>query len=269
MESKGEMEQGPKVTRETEDKRIPKPSERTVNGETKEEEVDGLNGGAAEERARQVKAIMENEDLGQRGRARELLRLGYTPQQCPQFGVPASTAYGVRAEMLEPEGKAKGADGEHREQALAPTMKDKETVVPEWLAGQVRTLYDGDERTAQVFMAGMSIPLLGIRLFSEAMKPLGDMMKLWQAGQVEAARAAQGTGEQIAGKAAQEAAAGVANYFERTKPWLSSAPNPLQAMLVDVMRPMVENVAKAMMPQVEGQESAPAGFTRRKEEPSA
>ena len=132
-------------------------------------------------------------------------------------------------------------------------------------SSQVRMLYDGDDRTAQVFMAGMSIPLLGIRLFAESMKPFGELLKLWQANQAAAARAAQGAGEEIAEKAAREAAMNVAGYFEERKPWLAASPDPFKAMFADAMRPLIENVTRAFMPQ-EGEESAPPGFTRRKEQ---
>ena len=220
----------------------------------------------SEERAKQVEAILSVPDLGQMDKARGLQQMGYSAEQCHEkFGIAKSTAYAVRAKDVEPEGKPKEKGEGPREQALAPTLKDKETVVPEWLAGQVRTLYDGDERTAQVFMAGMSIPLLGIRLFAEAMKPFGDLLKLWQAGQADAARAAQGTGEQIAEKAAHEAALGVAGYFEEKKPWLAASPDPFKAMFADIMRPIFENVAKSLTPGAEGEAGAPAGFTRRKE----
>jgi|GEM_PF-4850634 len=197
---------------------------------------------------------------------RDLLRKGYSPRQIKeQFDYARRTVDAVVAEGIEPEGKGDGKLQRREDSALAPTMKEKETIVPEWLAGQVKTLYDGDERTAQVFMAGMSIPLLGIRLFAESMRPFGDLLKLWNAGQVEAARAVQGSGQEMARQAAHDAAMQVAGYFEERKPWLEGGTDPVRAMFADAMRPLIENVTRAFMPQQEGQEGAPPGFTRRKE----
>src|SRR3989304_5098084 len=82
--------------------------------------------------------------------------------------------------------------------------KEKESVLPEWLATDVAEIFDGNLRDRKLFMAGMSVPLMGLRLFGESIKPLVELMSTWQKGQAEAARAMQGSGIETAQIAAQQ-----------------------------------------------------------------
>jgi hypothetical protein len=38
-------------------------------------------------------------------------------------------------------------------------------------------------------MAGMSVPMMGLRMFAKTTKPLADLLSAWQTWQVEAAKA--------------------------------------------------------------------------------
>ena len=57
--------------------------------------------------------------------------------------------------------KAKGAIGSTRDGVLA-IRKEKESVLPEWLESDVAEIFDGQTRGQRIFLAGMSVPLLGL-----------------------------------------------------------------------------------------------------------
>ena len=147
---------------------------------------------------------------------------------------------------LRKQGHLKFSASSGRNGSLA-TRKVGESVLPEWLESDVAEIFDGEVRDQRIFMAGMSVPLMGLRLFAEAIKPLVDLLSTWQKGQAEAARANQ-TGVVEAAQAAGEAAAGgVAKFFMQEKPWLATAQNPLQAMVVDAMSPLFKQVMGNLM----------------------
>lgn len=75
----------------------------------------------------------------------------------------------------------KGAAESSRDGALA-IRKEKESVLPEWLEKDVAEIFDGQVRDQRIFMAGMSVPLMGLRLFTEGVKPIIDLMSTWQRG---------------------------------------------------------------------------------------
>jgi hypothetical protein len=125
--------------------------------------------------------------------------------------------------------------------------KEKESVLPEWLERDVAEIFDGQTRDQRIFLAGMSVPLMGLRLFAEGVRPIIDLLAVWQKGQAEAARAAQGSGIEIAQAAGETAASGVAKFFMDTKPWLATSPNPMQSMIVDTVRPFFQQILGQMM----------------------
>ena len=45
--------------------------------------------------------------------------------------------------------------------------KEKESVLPEWLEADVAEIFDGNLRDRKIFLAGMSVPMMGLRIFSE------------------------------------------------------------------------------------------------------
>ena len=128
-----------------------------------------------------------------------------------------------------------------RDDALA-IRKEKESVLPEWLEADIAEIFDGQARDQRIFLAGMSVPLMGLRLFAEGVKPIIDLLTTWQKGQAEAAREAERTGIEMAQAAGETAATGVGKFFMETKPWLAAAPDPFQAMMADTMRPILQQV---------------------------
>ncbi len=141
--------------------------------------------------------------------------------------------------------------------------KEKESVLPEWLETDVAEIFDGQVRDQRIFLAGMSVPLMGLRLFAEGVKPIIDLMSTWQKGQAEAAQAAQQSGIEMANAAGEAAAGGVAKFFMETKPWLASSPDPMKAMMVDSMRPIFQQIIGQIMggfmrPTTQGQGNVPS-----------
>jgi len=164
---------------------------------------------------------------------------------------------------LRKQGHLKFSASSGRDGTLA-VRKAGESVLPEWLQTDVAEIFDGQVRDQRIFLAGMSVPMMGLRLFAEGVKPIIDLMATWQRGQAEAARAAQGSVVEAAQVAGEAAAGGVAKFFMETKPWLATAPNPMQAMMVDAMRPIFNQllgqvIGGVMRPTPQGQPGAQPG----------
>jgi len=127
--------------------------------------------------------------------------------------------------------------------------KDKESVLPEWLETDVAEIFDGNLRDRKIFMAGMSVPLMGLRLFGESIKPLVELMSTWQKGQAEAARAMQGSGAEVAQMAAQQVLAQVMPQIldavkERA---VAASPNPVGSMMTRMIEPYLQNMMGTFM----------------------
>jgi len=172
-----------------------------------------------------------DQGLGQK----EIETMGYTPSLIRQ-----------RVRKRVKDGKGPAIPSGHND-TLA-LRKSGESVLPEWLGKDVVEIFDGAIRGRKIFMAGISVPLMGLRLFAEGVKPIIDLMATWQKGQAEAAQAAQQSGIEVAQTAGEAAAGGVAKFFMDTKPWQSASPNPMQSMMADTMRPIFQQ----MMGQVMG-----------------
>jgi hypothetical protein len=141
-----------------------------------------------------------------------------------------------------PKGTGKGAAGSPGRDGALAFRKEKESVLPEWLERDVAEIFDGQPRDQKIFLAGMSVPLMGLRLFAEGVGPIIELLATWQEGQAQAARVAQGSSTEIARRAGEAAAGGVAKFFMDTKPWLSTAPDPWKAMIVETMRPVMQQM---------------------------
>jgi hypothetical protein len=127
--------------------------------------------------------------------------------------------------------------------------KDKESVLPEWLEADVAEIFDGNVRDRRIFMAGMSVPMMGLRMFSETVRPLTDLLSTWQQGQAEAARAAQGVGVETAHMAAQQALSQAMPQIlgvVRDNATVAS-PNPVGAMMTRILEPHLQQVMGRMM----------------------
>jgi hypothetical protein len=117
--------------------------------------------------------------------------------------------------------------------------KDKESVLPEWLERDVAEIFDGQARDQRIFLAGMSVPLMGLRLFAEGVKPIIDLLATWQEGQAQAARAAQGSGIEVAHTAAEEAATRVGQQVLEAARQATTAGshNPMASMVTQAIQP--------------------------------
>jgi len=174
----------------------------------------------------------------------KLLEQGLSQKEIEQRGYsPSLIRQRIRKRVKEGKGPPVSSG---RDESLA-VRKIGESVLPEWLERDVAEIFDGEKRDQRIFMAGMSVPLMGLRLFSEGVKPIIDLLSTWQRGQAEAARADQGDVVAAAQTAGEAAASGVAKFFMETKPWLATAQNPMQAMLVDTMRPFFQQIMGQVM----------------------
>ncbi|MFA5308419.1 MAG: hypothetical protein WC370_02905 [Dehalococcoidales bacterium] len=127
--------------------------------------------------------------------------------------------------------------------------KEKESVLPEWLEGDVAEIFDGNLRDRKIFMAGMSVPMMGLRMFSETVKPLTDLLSTWQKGQAEAARAMQGSGYETAHLAAQQVISQVMPQILGAVKDNSVAvsPNPVGSMMVRTIEPYFQQMMGNLM----------------------
>ena len=140
------------------------------------------------------------ENLGQE--VDELLEEGFSQKEIEARGYsPSLVRQRIRKRVKA--GKEPFTATQSKDGALA-LRKEKESVLPEWLETDVAEIFDGNIRDRKIFMAGMSVPLMGLRMFSETVKPLTDLLSTWQKGQAEAARAVQGSGYETAHLAAQQ-----------------------------------------------------------------
>ncbi len=127
--------------------------------------------------------------------------------------------------------------------------KEKESVLPEWLETDVAEIFDGNLRDRKIFMAGMSVPLMGLRLFGESIKPLVELMSTWQKGQAEAARAMQGSGIETAQIAAQQVLAqAMPQILGAVKEnSVAASPNPVGSMMTRMIEPYLQNMMGTFM----------------------
>jgi hypothetical protein len=199
----------------------------------------------------------EEETLGKQ--VDELLEKGYSQREIVKQGFSGGLVRQRIRKRVKRLGKQPPAsNGGGKKDEIALTIKEKETVLPEWLEGQVSELFDGSVAQQKAFIAGMAIPLLGMRMWAEGCKPLLELMRVDQARQAEAAKAAQGGSEDVA----QRTVIAALPYFTDAMKEVAkiNAPkeiNPVSAMMVRLMEPMLGNMFggmfKGMLPQGQGQ----------------
>jgi len=197
------------------------------------------------------------ENLGQE--VDELLEQGLSQKEIEARGYSPSL---VRQRIRKRAKAGKGPPPSSGRNGALAVRKTGESVLPEWLERDVAEIFDGQKRDQRIFLAGMSVPLMGLRLFAEGVKPVIDLLATWQKGQAEAARENQAGVVQAAQVAGEAAAGGVAAFFMKEKPWLATAQNPLQAMMVDTMRPFFQQIMGGIMgsiikPAPQGQPGQP------------
>ncbi|MDP3880319.1 MAG: hypothetical protein Q8Q07_08480 [Dehalococcoidales bacterium] len=185
------------------------------------------------------------ENLGQE--VDELLEEGFSQKEIEARGYsPSLVRQRIRKRVKA--GKESFPTSVGKDGSLA-IRKEKESVLPEWLETDVAEIFDGNIRDRKIFMAGMSVPLMGLRMFSETIKPLTDLLSTWQRGQAEAARAVQGSGVEVAQMAAQQALNGAMPHFMSAVKDTSNAssPNPFASMMTRVFEPILQQTMQQMM----------------------
>jgi hypothetical protein len=127
--------------------------------------------------------------------------------------------------------------------------KEKESVLPEWLEADVAEIFNGNLRDRKIFMAGMSVPLMGLRMFSETVKPLTELLATFQKGQAEAARAMQGSSYDTAQMAAQQVLSQAMPQILGTvkNQAVNASPDPVGSMITRLIEPHLQNMMSSMM----------------------
>ena len=135
-----------------------------------------------------------------------------------------------------------------RDNTLA-IRKERESVLPEWLEADVAEIFDGNLRDRKLFMAGMSVPMMGLRMFSESVKPLTDLLATWQKGQAEAARAMQGSGIETAQLAAQQVLSqAMPQILGAVKSQaVTASPDPVGSMMTRMIEPVLQQMMGTFM----------------------
>jgi len=204
---------------------------------------------ATKKRLRKERNMIDNnqeeENLGQE--VDELLEEGFSQKEIEARGYsPSLVRQRIRKRVKA--GKEPFATTQQKDGALA-LRKEKESVLPEWLEGDVAEIFDGNLRDRKIFMAGMSVPMMGLRMFTETIKPLTDLLSTWQKGQAEAARAMQGSGIETAQLAAQQ-------VISQAMPQILGAvkdqaagrsANPMGDMMVRMIEPHLQNLMGTFM----------------------
>jgi len=155
-------------------------------------------------------------------------------------------------------------------------LSTKEIIPPEVILSGIR-LQDGEYKLGFVdglrtLMAAQWLVLQQVSMLQGLAAAQAETME----SQLKILRQAASEGGEIAKQAAEEAAIAVGKYFEETKPWLSTSPNPMLSMMADTMKPVLQNVISKFMPgfqtgQVEqggAGFSPPPGFTYKEEKES-
>ena len=187
----------------------------------------------------------EEENLGKE--VDELLEEGFNQKEIESRGYsPSLVRQRIRKRIKA--GKEPFVTTSPKDGTLA-LRKEKESVLPEWLEADVAEIFDGNLRDRKIFMAGMSVPMMGLRMFSETIKPLMDLLSTWQKGQAEAAKAMQGSGAETAQLAAQQ-------VISQAMPQILGAvreqsagrsTNPVGDMMVRLTEPYLQNMIGTFM----------------------
>jgi hypothetical protein len=145
-------------------------------------------------------------------------------------------------------GKESSSPSPGKDNTLA-IRKERESVLPEWLEADVAEIFDGNLRDRKIFMAGMSVPMMGLRMFTETVKPLTDLLATFQKGQAEAARAMQGSSYDTAQMAAQQVLSQAMPQILGTvkNQAVNASPDPVGSMMTRLIEPHLQNMMSTMM----------------------
>jgi len=203
-----------------------------------------------------------------------------TKPQIMKLGYAEST---VRKEVdrRKREGEDVPGTPPHETPILPAVTKGTEQVLPEYLSGEISEYFDGSEEQRRIFKAGIMVPLMGMRLFAEMVKPLTMLINAMKGDQVESTMKAMALGQQQAHEAAMEASQATAAQIlaSQKEVAIAGSANPMQAMMVQTMQPLISNLMGRVMGTVlpgaptpgaanpEG--GSPTGWTRRTEKTEA
>jgi len=204
----------------------------------------------------------------------ELLGKSYSRIQLTKdFGFAERTVDNAIKEYKKQHGDDRGegkeaAASSARNDALA-LRKSGESVLPEWLETDVAQIFNGDLQDQRIFLAGMSVPLMGLRLFAEGVKPIIDLLATWQEGQTQAARAAQGSSIEVAHAAAEEAALRVGQQVQETARQAATAgsPNPMASMVSQTIQPHFADILSRMFSMLGGIGQPPGAIPNQPDQP--
>jgi hypothetical protein len=181
-----------------------------------------------------------------------LLQKGYTRGQLiNDFNFAERTVDAAIKDYKEQYGgeEGNGSSSPSGKDGSLALRKDKESVLPEWLEADVAEIFDGNIRDRKIFTAGMSVPLMGLRMFSETVRPLTDLLSTWQKGQAEAARAVQGSGYETAYMAAQhvisQAMPQILGAVKDSS--VASSPDPMSSMITRMIEPYLQQMMGTFM----------------------
>ena len=169
----------------------------------------------------------------------------------------------------------------HETSILPAVTKGTEQVLPEYLSGEISEYFDGSEEQRRIFKAGIMVPLMGMRLFAEMVKPLTMLINAMKGDQMDSMMKALSLGQEQAHTAAMEASQVTAAQIlaSQKEMAVASSPNPMQTMMVQTMQPFISGLMNKVMGTVipgAGNQGAanpeggpPAGWTRRTEKTEA
>jgi hypothetical protein len=124
--------------------------------------------------------------------------------------------------------------------ALPVKIGPKDMIPPEAALEHIR-LQDGDYKKG--FTDGMTVLILAAR-YNQLLA--GAQAEATES-QLKILREVKSSTDEVAYVAAQQAAEGVARYFEETKPWLTAGSNPVASMMVNLMQPYLQQVMGNLM----------------------
>lgn len=203
----------------------------------------------------------------------ELFDRGLTKKQIMAYNFHEST---VRKEVDRRKREGEEVPGtpppEHSPMPI--TTKGSEQVLPEYLSGEISEYFDGSEEQKRIFRAGIMVPLMGMRLFAEMVKPLTMLINAMKGDQMDSMMKALSLGQEQAHTAAMEASQVTASQIlaSQKEIAIASNPNPMQAMMMQTMQPLIQklmgNVIGTVMPGTQtpgaaGQDGLPSGWTRK------
>jgi len=206
----------------------------------------------------------------------ELFDHGLTKKQIMSYNFHEST---VRKEVdrRKREGEEVPGAAPPETPTLPAVTRGSEQVLPEYLSGEISEYFDGSEEQRRIFKAGIMVPLMGMRLFAEMVKPLTMLINAMKGDQMDSMMKALSLGQEQAHTAAMEASQVTAAQIlaSQKEMAVASSPNPMQTMMVQTMQPFISGLMSKVMgtvmpgvltPGAANPEEGPlTGWTRRTE----